>query len=177
GKKRDRFKAHQDFVTSVTFSPDGRRFLSGSHDGTMRFWDVATRKVIRILDTDKAGNEISCVAFSPDGKKCLSTCNEEVRLWCVETGKELNRFRKHTHYVESAVFSPDGHQVLSGDLDGIIRLWEVEGGKELRHFEARLYTTDPEVLAKNNKYATCTSVAFSRDGHRILSGHGDNTVR
>lgn len=40
------FKGHGRPVRSVEFSPDGRRVVSGSDDGTIRVWDVETDKAI-----------------------------------------------------------------------------------------------------------------------------------
>ncbi|MGQ9903066.1 MAG: WD40 repeat domain-containing protein [Anaerolineae bacterium] len=36
------FTGHTDVLRSLAFSPDGSRLVSGSHDGTIRFWDVPT---------------------------------------------------------------------------------------------------------------------------------------
>src|SRR5262249_32074493 len=40
---------HTDLVASAAFSPDGRRVLSGSFDGTMRLWDIAQQQEIRLF--------------------------------------------------------------------------------------------------------------------------------
>jgi WD40 repeat protein len=34
------FKVHTDWVNSVAFSPDGKRGVSGSDDGTVRLGDI-----------------------------------------------------------------------------------------------------------------------------------------
>ena len=86
-----------------------------------------------------------------------------MRLWDVETGKELRRFIGHTHYVESVGFSPDGKWVLSGSRDATVRLWHVDSGKELRCYKGH---TD-----------FVFSVVFSPDGKRALSASRDATVR
>lgn len=65
--------------------------------------------------------------------------------------------------VGSAVFSPDGHRLLSGNMDKIVRLWDRDTGKEVRRFEGHT--------------GVVVSVAFSPDGRHALSGGVDKTVR
>ena len=38
---------HIDQVSSVAFSPEGARVLSGSHDNKIKLWDAATGALIR----------------------------------------------------------------------------------------------------------------------------------
>jgi WD40 repeat protein len=40
---------HNDQVTSVAFSPDGRTLTSGSMDSTIKLWDVASERELRTL--------------------------------------------------------------------------------------------------------------------------------
>ena len=61
------FKGHADAVSSVAFSPDGTRLLSGSADKTLRLWDVATGRLIRTFEGH--ADLVSSVAFSPDGTR------------------------------------------------------------------------------------------------------------
>jgi len=41
------FSGHTDMVNSVSFSPDGKQAISGSNDGTIKLWDIATGQEIK----------------------------------------------------------------------------------------------------------------------------------
>ena len=36
----EKTNAHSDFIMSVAFSPDGTKIVSGSHDRTIKVWDM-----------------------------------------------------------------------------------------------------------------------------------------
>ena len=59
-------KGHTGQVSSVAFSPDGTRIVTGSRlDGTAKVWDARTGAAL--LDLKGHTGEVSSVAFSPDG--------------------------------------------------------------------------------------------------------------
>ena len=64
-------KGHINSVTSVAFSPDGKKIVSGSYDQTIRVWDAETGKEI-IQPLEGHSGYVNSVAFSPDGKKIVS---------------------------------------------------------------------------------------------------------
>lgn len=150
-RERGRFKGHRSLIQSVAFSPDGesvvtasgtdlddRGFVAGD-DNSIRLWSVSTGRERRRLIGHE--NWVNSVAFSPDGKWILSGgggtiaghsdwkpgTDMSIRLWAVESGKEVHRFTGHREAVKSVAFSPDGMFALSGSEDGTARVWRLPG--------------------------------------------------
>jgi WD40 repeat protein len=69
------------------------------------------------------------VSFSPDGKTLVSGSYKTIKLWNVETGKEIGSFSGHNDYVRSVSFSPDGKTVASGGDDCKVKLWDIKSKK------------------------------------------------
>jgi WD40 repeat protein len=72
-------KDHTARVSSVCFSPDGNRILSGSSDSTVKIWDADKVEELLTLKANAAG--VTSVCFSPDGKRFLSCAGDSVKVW------------------------------------------------------------------------------------------------
>ena len=42
GQEAITLKGHSNIVWSVSFSPDGKRIVSGSFDNTLKVWDISS---------------------------------------------------------------------------------------------------------------------------------------
>ena len=110
-KLKAKFEDHERSIVAVEFSPDGMSLASGSCDGAIRIWDVASGKCRREL-SEPSG--LTNLAFSPDGR-LLATAGEGsiVTLWDVETGREMGRLTDLRWPVYALAFSsrrqPAGH--------------------------------------------------------------------
>jgi WD40 repeat protein len=61
------------------------------------------------------------VAFSPDGKRLVSTGGGTVKVWDAQTGQELLTMKGATAPV---ALSPDGHWLISSTTDGKVTIWD-----------------------------------------------------
>src|SRR5712671_3158311 len=159
------FRGHARIVSSVAFSPDGSRIVSGSWDNTIRLWDAETGHAIG-KPLEGHSSHVSSVAFSPDGSRIVSgSWDNTIRLWDAETGDAIGKpLEGHSSLVNSVAFSPDGSRIVSSSFDNTIRLWDAETGDAIG-----------KPLEGHSSYVN--SVAFSPDGSRIVSGSSDNTIR
>ena len=78
-----RFEGHNDAVTAVAFSPDGRHVATASADRSVRLWEIATGHEVRRFTGHN--HAVTCVTFSPDARHLLTASRDATaRLW--ETG-------------------------------------------------------------------------------------------
>jgi WD40 repeat protein len=129
GQEIRRFEGHQEVVTDVAFSPDGRLALSGSADQRVIVWDTTTGQPVHYLTGHTAS--VQAVAFGPDGQLAASGgADGGVLLWDVAAGTLLRRFVGHEEYVLEVVFAPDGRTLLSVCDDDTVREWQVDASQE-----------------------------------------------
>ncbi|TDD62934.1 WD40 repeat domain-containing protein, partial [Actinomadura darangshiensis] len=126
-RKRGQLTGHTESVTGVAFSSDGKRLASSSADKTVRIWDVATRRSVRVIKA--GGANVKDVKLSPDGSSVLGACNDRtVRIWNAATGALTATLVGHSQPVEKIVLTPDGRTVAGvggSKPDGTVTLWKV----------------------------------------------------
>src|SRR6266481_1502587 len=142
---------HTRSANAVAFSPDNRWLASGGKDNVIKIWDLATGNVLRTLYGHTSN--VNALAVSPDGKLLASGSGDlndkrdlgtftqggvvggaednTVRIWSVQTGRQLQVLRGHELPVGAVAFSNDGHSLTSVSGDAV-KVWDVSAGTELR---------------------------------------------
>ena len=146
----------------VAFSPDGRRLLSWSADGSSRLWDRAEGRMLRQLDRNDKGVAVTTGRFSADGSQVATvSADGTVRIWKAAAGDEgpVRTVRCDAGPFHAADVSPDlGSLAVVGppkpDVGSLVRLWSLTSGAEAEPFVVR--------------GGTLIAVTFSPDG-RLLA--------
>ncbi|MGE3807659.1 MAG: sigma-70 family RNA polymerase sigma factor, partial [Gemmataceae bacterium] len=217
GKEIHLLLGHTGSVNAVVFSPRQELLISVGREPTIRLWDLKTGKQLRVLTGHVL--DVECLAIAPNGRLLASGAAGEfqvadqaspqgrierdgtIRLWDLETGKELFRFEVGES-IQSVRFSPDGSLIAAG-VDDRICIWEVASGKKIKEWywgeEDRVafsetvfdFSPDGRLIAYNNRpcirirdLATfeevgkiamgsnpATALAFAPAGKRLASGH------
>ena len=189
---------------SVAFSPDGTTLASGSSDGMLQLWNVATKtKITTLEDSDDV---VTSVDFSLDGTTLAAGMGDgTVTLWDMATKTKAATLVAGDGAAHSVAFSPDGTTLAAGWGDGTVTLWKVATKTHIATFpehggdvKSVAFSPDGTTLAAvaedntvklwnvatktnianlsgHNHYLT--SVAFSPDGTILASGSADDTVR
>ena len=120
--------AHEDAVTALALSPDGKTFASVSKDKMLKTWRVEGGGQENRSHGD---HPLNAVAYSPDGR-ILAVGDEDghIRCYDAQKGSGLPPLMAQERAVRALVFSADGKILVSGGDDRKIHYWDVATGKE-----------------------------------------------
>ncbi|MCP4344862.1 MAG: hypothetical protein GY795_04970 [Desulfobacterales bacterium] len=154
---------HSFFVTSLSFSLDGKLLASASYDKSIILWDVEKRQTIGSLIGHNSS--VKAVSFSPNGKLLASGGDDNrIILWDIKNKQPIGKpLTGHKSYVESLAFSPCGKFLASGSRDNTIIFWDVEKHKPIGQ------------PLKGHK-SQVSSLSFSPDGKLLASGSWDKSI-
>jgi WD40 repeat protein len=162
-------------IPGVSVTPDGRRAVSGSFDGSLRVWDLDSGTCRR----DLAGHSfwIWSVSVTPDGRHAVSgSLDKTMRLWDLESSAGGRALGSHSVWIWSLSVTPDGRHVISGSADDEFQpwlsVWDLESGRCERKLEIH------EHQAHGQKWLNAGVLVLSvtADGRHVVSG-GDDKLR
>lgn len=156
-------------LAGVPFSPDGRLFVLGNSDGTLRVLSAATGELHRLYHLPPsehlAANEMLFSGFSPDGSLIFAYGGIGPKVWLLEsaTGRPRTTLYEPQSGLSLVAFSPDSKYVLTGGQDGAGWLWDARSGA----LRTRL----------RGHTLALSAAAFSPDNLRLVTAAWDQTVR
>jgi WD40 repeat protein/uncharacterized caspase-like protein len=158
--KRGKLFARDHGISSLGFSADAQRVVTGLRDKTAIIWDTTG---VPLFTLRGHAGPINSVAFSPDGRKVLTGANDRTAvIWDAHSGEILHQLGKTNSAVFGTAINSNGTQFLSGSGDGTVSLWDPRLGKRIRTLSGHTLPV--------------RSLAFSRDGQKVITGGDDSTA-
>jgi len=164
------FEEHSDLINSVEFSPDGKTFVTGSRDKTIKLWNSSASGSKGVIRTFKGHSDtVSEVRFSSNGENLISGgVDNAVIIWSIE-GEAKSLASGH-----SVSYSPDGDTiavatVVRSSTDP--RVIQNVNVVQLRNNSGALLKTLEGHTGRIN------SVVYSPDGKTIATASDDAKVK
>ena len=157
-------RAHQWFVTSISFNSDNTRIVSSAMDADVFLWKVTASQLVCLQILKGHTDWVWHVTFSPDDKM-IATASDDgtIRLWDAMTGECLRVLTGHQGWVVSVAFHPQLPLIASSSTDDTVRFWEITSGKCI------------DVLKAQQKGVW--QVVYSLDGQILMTGGWDSTIK
>ena len=152
-----------DEVFSVAFFDKEKQIVAGSNS-KIYFWDIETGRNIRTFNFPVGS--IRSIAISPDNKWIFAGTGLKEDFYGstpkthngylinISTGEISKELLGHIGSIRTAVFSPDGKQILTGSADSTVILWDFNSGQVVQQF--------------SNFHHPIRNVGFSPTGKNII---------
>jgi WD40 repeat protein len=150
---------HRGFILATSFNRDGTRLYSGSVEGIVNVWDVATAELVESWQCH--AGPILDIRLSADGRRLLTASKDRTAgVWDAENGASVSRLSGHGGGVFCV--GAAGDRIASGSFDGTLRIWDARTERLL------------ETLSGHTD--AVTNLVFLSE-NRLVSGSRDRTLR
>jgi WD40 repeat protein len=158
--ERNYFNAHQDWVTSLSLSPDGKTIATAGRNGTVRLWNLQGQPLGSPWQANRG--EIYNLVFEPQGKSIATVGRDgRLKIWDLK-GHLQKEWKVDENTVYGVAFNPKGNLIATSGRDGKAKLWNLSGTR-LAQFEGH--------------QNWIWNVKFSPDGKSIATAAYDGSAR
>jgi WD40 repeat protein len=162
---------HSRTISSLSWSHDSNKIVSGSWDTTIKIWNGKSLELLKTLNGHS--DTVWSVSWNHDGRLIASGSGDKtIKIWD-SSGYKLQTLRGHSDWVQSVAWNHNSSKIVSGSNDETIKVWHWT--------KSTFYLWNGRMTWKILKTLKCHSRVFSvswnHDGSRILSGSWDHQIK
>ncbi|BCM88430.1 hypothetical protein IAD21_00261 [Abditibacteriota bacterium] len=155
--------AHSEEVTVTAFSADGKRLITGSDDGTLKWWNIQRSELLVTTATHQG--PLYSLRMSPEGETVASAGRVGgVKFWNARTGGLMHTLVDESESVCALAFSSDGHTFAcirdANEMTEVV-IWDTRNWRVQRSFQILEPTS---------------ALALSPDGSLVAVGGRDSKM-
>lgn len=127
---RRSIRTNTNGVMSLAYSPDGRLLASGSYQGTMQIWDVATGKEVFVYQ--RSNPYVRALTWTRDGQRLAwahGDADKAIGIWDRDKPTEARVLLGGTIDVMALAWSPDATRLAAAAMDRTISIWATTRGE------------------------------------------------
>lgn len=160
GKLSKDIDAHPSWVTTVCYSPDGTKIVTGGNDDKVKIW---SQTGALLFTCSGHTGDITAVKVTPDNNFVISSSKDDkIKIWNMTTGSLVRTIGGHTLDVNGVDVSPDGSKIVSASSDSTCKIWNLQTGQ--------LITSFTDIGGAIN------AVAWSPNGNKIVTGNANSDL-
>ena len=183
---RQSIQAHQEGVSFIALTRDGKTLATCSKHGKIGLWDITTGQARRQLkrSKDPYSDNTYRVTFSPDDRYLVLSGGSYVRFWDLSEDEERSKWLVPNSFAHCAAFSPDGSLVAFQAEHGPIALWNTEAATRAWNWKGHTAGVNSVAVSPNRTlFATASADKTIRLWNRpagktlhVLTGHTDSVT-
>ncbi|MEW5873466.1 MAG: BTAD domain-containing putative transcriptional regulator [Chloroflexota bacterium] len=154
------FQNLENDASSIAFSPDGAKALTGSAwYYALTLWDLSSGEALAVFTGHT--NTVRQVFITPDGRKAISASEDQsLLLWDLASGEALARLKAHDSGVQALALSPDGRTAISAAYHGDLIIWDLLDAAEVRHYLGHQdMVFDVDFTPDGQQFVSCSGAA------------------
>ncbi|KDQ13681.1 hypothetical protein BOTBODRAFT_188394 [Botryobasidium botryosum FD-172 SS1] len=154
------FMGHHKAVKDVTFSNDGRKFLSCGYDRQMKLWDTETGQCLKAFSNGKIPY---VVRFHPDEDKqhifLAGMSDKKIIQYDMNTSEIIQEYDQHLGPVNTITFVDDNRRFVTTSDDKTIRAWDYDIPVVIKYIaEPHMHSMPAVTLHPNKKWFAAQSL-------------------